>query len=131
MKMINKFGNTAEAYQNKLTSYSKIGLELISLGIPANIKGYRYLNEAISIVIHSFDGINNITRILYPTIAQKFKTNSSSVERAMRYAIQVGCIRGCRERLNNRLGYKIYENVKTPTNTEFIALVSIVLKDVI
>ena len=131
METKNKFRNRVDYDQNNLTAYNKIGLELISLGIPANIKGYRYLNEAISIVINSFEGMNNITRILYPNIAMKFQTNASSVERAMRYAINAGFVRGCKEKLNKRAGYKLYESVKVPTNTEFIAIVSAVLKDAV
>lgn len=131
MKLKNKYKIEMKANSNKYIAYGNIGLKLISLGIPANIKGYRYLNEAISIAANSSEVINHITTILYPDIAEKFKTNPSSVERAMRYAISVGCIRGCREKLNSLLGYKLYENVKIPTNSEFIALLSIVIKNAV
>lgn len=94
------------------------------IGIPAHIKGYQYLREAILLSIHDNDIINSITKILYPTIAKKFQTTSSRVERAIRHAIEVAWNRGNTETLNGLFGYTVSNGKGKPTNSEFIALIS-------
>ncbi|MBE5735376.1 MAG: sporulation transcription factor Spo0A [Clostridiales bacterium] len=96
----------------------------ITVGIPAHIKGYQFLREAIKMAIESPDIINSITKKLYPSIAKKFDTTSSKVERAIRHAIEVAWNRGKIENINNLFGVKVYSDNEKPTNGEFIALVA-------
>lgn len=96
----------------------------ITVGIPAHIKGYQFLREAIKMAIDSPDIINSITKRLYPSIASKFDTTSSKVERAIRHAIEVAWNRGKIENINNLFGIRVYGNNEKPTNGEFIALVA-------
>lgn len=96
----------------------------ISVGIPAHIKGYQFLREAIKMAVDSPDIINSITKRLYPSIADKFDTSSSKVERAIRHAIEVAWNRGKIENINNVFGIKVYSANEKPTNGEFIALVA-------
>lgn len=96
----------------------------ISVGIPAHIKGYYFLREAIKMAIQSPDIINSITKKLYPAIAEKFETTSSKVERAIRHAIEVAWNRGKIENINSIFGLKVYTVNEKPTNGEFIALVA-------
>lgn len=102
----------------------KIANIFISVGIPAHIKGYQFLREAIKMAISSPEIINNITKKLYPNIAEKYDTSSSKVERAIRHAIEVAWSRGKIENINNIFGIKIYTANDKPTNGEFIALVA-------
>lgn len=102
----------------------KIANIFISVGIPAHIKGYQFLREAIKMAIASPEIINNITKRLYPNIAEKYDTSSSKVERAIRHAIEVAWSRGKIENINNIFGIKIYTANDKPTNGEFIALVA-------
>ena len=96
----------------------------ITVGIPAHIKGYQFLREAIKMAIDSPDIINSITKKLYPSIADKFDTSASKVERAIRHAIEVAWNRGKIENINNLFGIRVYGNNEKPTNGEFIALVA-------
>lgn len=102
----------------------KITNIFISVGIPAHIKGYQFLREAIKMTIENPEIINSITKKLYPSIAQKFDTSSSKVERAIRHAIEVAWNRGKIENINSLFGVKVYSNNEKPTNGEFIALVA-------
>ncbi|MDR3262830.1 MAG: sporulation transcription factor Spo0A [Clostridiales bacterium] len=102
----------------------KIANIFISVGIPAHIKGYQFLREAIKMAINNPEIINNITKKLYPNIAEKYDTSSSKVERAIRHAIEVAWSRGKIENINNIFGIKIYTASDKPTNGEFIALVA-------
>lgn len=102
----------------------KIANIFISVGIPAHIKGYQFLREAIKMAISSPEIINCITKKLYPSIADKFDTSPSKVERAIRHAIEVAWNRGKIENINNIFGIKIYSHNEKPTNGEFIALVA-------
>ena len=102
----------------------KITLVFLSIGIPAHIKGYHFLREAIKMVVKDPDLINAITKKLYPGIAKPFDTSASKVERAIRHAIEVAWSRGKIENINNFLGYNIYTNNDKPTNGEFIALMA-------
>lgn len=102
----------------------KITNIFITVGIPAHIKGYQFLREAIKLAIENPEIINSITKKLYPSIAQKFETSASKVERAIRHAIEVAWNRGKIENINNLFGIKVYSSNEKPTNGEFIALVA-------
>ncbi len=94
------------------------------IGIPAHIKGYHYLRAAIILSIGNDDMINNVTKLLYPSVAQKFSTTSSRVERAIRHAIEIAWDRGDVDMLNTLFGYTVHTTRGKPTNSEFIALIS-------
>ena len=94
------------------------------LGVPAHIKGYQYLREAIMMVINDIDIINQITKQLYPEIAEKYKTTPSRVERAIRHAIEVAWARGQADAVENIFGYTISAAKGKPTNSEFIAMIA-------
>lgn len=102
----------------------KITNIFITVGIPAHIKGYQFLREAIKLAIAQPEIINSITKKLYPTIAEKYDTSASKVERAIRHAIEVAWNRGKIENINNLFGIKVYSSNEKPTNGEFIALVA-------
>ena len=102
----------------------KITNIFITVGIPAHIKGYQFLREAIKMAIQEPEIINSITKKLYPNIAEKFDTSSSKVERAIRHAIEVAWNRGKIENINSVFGLKVYTSNDKPTNGEFIALVA-------
>ncbi len=94
------------------------------IGVPAHIKGYQYLREAIILVINDMDSINSVSKVLYPEVARKFGTTASRVERAIRHAIEVAWDRGDIETLQKFFGYTV-SNVKgKPTNSEFIAMIA-------
>jgi len=95
------------------------------IGIPAHIKGYQYLREAILLSIKDNDIINSITKVLYPTIAKKFQTTSSRVERAIRHAIEVAWNRGNTETLNDLFGYTVSNGKGKPTNCINLELISL------
>ena len=94
------------------------------VGVPAHIKGYQYLREAIMMVVKDIDIINQITKQLYPDIARKFKTTPSRVERAIRHAIEVAWTRGQTETVDSIFGYTISAAKGKPTNSEFIAMIA-------
>ena len=94
------------------------------IGVPAHIKGYHYLREAIMMCVEDVDMLNSITKVLYPTIADNFKTTPSRVERAIRHAIEVAWSRGKMETLDGLFGYTINLGKEKPTNSEFIALIA-------
>lgn len=94
------------------------------IGVPAHIKGYQYLRDSILLAIDDIDMLNCITKVLYPTIAKKYDTTSSRVERAIRHAIEVAWTRGKVEVLDALFGYTINNGKGKPTNSEFIALIS-------
>ena len=94
------------------------------VGVPAHIKGYQYLREAIMMVVNNIDIINQITKQLYPDIARKFKTTPSRVERAIRHAIEVAWTRGQTETVDSIFGYTISAAKGKPTNSEFIAKIA-------
>ena len=94
------------------------------VGVPAHIKGYQYLREAIMMVVNDIDVINQITKSLYPRIAFKFNTTPSRVERAIRHAIEVAWGRGQQEAVENIFGYTISAAKGKPTNSEFIAMIA-------
>lgn len=94
------------------------------IGVPAHIKGYQYLRESIIMTVHDMDSINAITKVLYPTVAKKFQTTSSRVERAIRHAIEVAWDRGDIEVLQKVFGYTISTVKGKPTNSEFISMLA-------
>ncbi len=98
------------------------------IGVPAHIKGYQYLREAIMMSVKDMDVINYITKLLYPEIAKKFNTTSSRVERAIRHAIEVAWDRGDVEVLNRVFGYTVNNSRGKPTNSEFIAMIADTLR---
>jgi two-component system response regulator (stage 0 sporulation protein A) len=115
--------NASAKYKAKIIE-EKITNIFITVGIPAHIKGYQFLREAIKLAIESPEIINSITKSLYPTIAEHFETSASKVERAIRHAIEVAWNRGKIENINSIFGLKVYNSNEKPTNGEFIALVA-------
>lgn len=118
-----KNGNFPQKSQNRELD-EKITNIFITVGIPAHIKGYQFLREAIKMAIAEPEIINSITKKLYPSIAEKYDTSSSKVERAIRHAIEVAWNRGKIENINSLFGVKVYTDNEKPTNGEFIALVA-------
>lgn len=94
------------------------------IGVPAHIKGYLYLREAISMVYNDIELLGSITKVLYPDIAKKFNTTASRVERAIRHAIEVAWSRGNIESISSLFGYTVSMSKAKPTNSEFIAMVA-------
>ncbi len=114
----------------KLRGASEPDLEVVvsdimhELGVPAHIKGYQYLRDAIILAINSPDMMNSVTKVLYPTVAKHFETTSSRVERAIRHAIEVAWDRGDIDVLSSYFGYTIQNTRGKPTNSEFIAMIA-------
>lgn len=94
------------------------------IGVPAHIKGYQYLRTAILLTVNDSDIINSVTKVLYPSVAKKYATTTSRVERAIRHAIEVAWDRGDVDTLNSYFGYTIQNNRGKPTNSEFIAMIA-------
>ena len=94
------------------------------IGVPAHIKGYQYLRSAIIMTVNDNDVINCVTKVLYPSVAKKYQTTTSRVERAIRHAIEVAWDRGDVETLNSYFGYTVQNNRGKPTNSEFIAMIA-------
>ena len=97
---------------------------LHQIGVPAHIKGYRYVREAIKLTVENPEMLNSVTKILYPTVAKNFKSTSSRVERAIRHGIETAWDRGDVDVLNSYFGYTIQSQRGKPTNSEFIAMIS-------
>ncbi len=114
----------------KENAISDVDLEMMiteiihQIGVPAHIKGYHYLREAIVLSIKDSEIINSVTKLLYPTVAKRFSTTSSRVERAIRHAIEVAWDRGDVNVLNSYFGYTIHVGRGKPTNSEFIAMIA-------
>ncbi|NBH84599.1 sporulation transcription factor Spo0A [bacterium C-53] len=94
------------------------------IGVPAHIKGYQYLRDAIMMSVDDMEMLNSITKVLYPTIAKKYQTTPSRVERAIRHAIEVAWSRGKMDTIDALFGYTINMGKGKPTNSEFIALIA-------
>ena len=103
---------------------TNITMYIQQLGVPAHIKGYQYIRDAITMVIDDMDTINSITKLLYPSVAKHYNTTASRVERAIRHAIEVAWDRGNPDILNEIFGYTILGSKGKPTNSEFIALIA-------
>ena len=126
-----KQGKTEEVQENAVVSREVIhDLEkdvtdmIHEIGVPAHIKGYQYLREAIMMSVEDPAMISSITKILYPTIAKRFQTTPSRVERAIRHAIEVAWSRGRMETLDAMFGYTIDTGKGKPTKSEYIALIA-------
>jgi len=117
------------AYENK-SAYMERNLEsdvtniIHEIGVPAHIKGYQYLRDAIMMSVTDSDMLNSITKLLYPSIAKKHKTTPSRVERAIRHAIEVAWGRGKMDTIDELFGYTINNGKGKPTNSEFVALIA-------
>ncbi len=114
-------GNERGTYENLENQVTDM---IHEVGVPAHIKGYQYLRDAILMVIEDSEMLNSITKILYPTIAKRNQTTPSRVERAIRHAIEVAWSRGNMEIINNLFSYTVSTGKGKPTNSEFIALIS-------
>ncbi len=130
-RMVDLCGDSREACEGEVswsptakTLDEKITEVFLSVGIPAHIKGYHYLREAIRMVFNNPELIGRITKELYPGIARRFDTSPSKVERAIRHAIEVSWTRGKIENINKLFGFNVYGKNEKPTNGEFIALVA-------
>lgn len=115
--------NSAEKFKSADIE-TNITMYIQQLGVPAHIKGYQYIRDAIGMVINDMDTINSITKLLYPTVAKHYNTTASRVERAIRHAIEVAWDRGNPDVLNEFFGYTILGSKGKPTNSEFIALIA-------
>ena len=121
----NPDSNDKKDERNENSSLETDVTEIIrDIGIPAHIKGYQYIREGIMMSIYDMNMLNYITKLLYPSIAQKYKTTSSSVERAIRHAIEVAWGRGKMDVIEKMFGYTVSAGKGKPTNSEFIALIA-------
>lgn len=117
-------------FKNNISCYNSFGIELKvtdilhEIGVPAHIKGYHYLRDSIIMSVEKPEIINAVTKQLYPSVAKKYETTSSRVERAIRHAIEVAWDRGDVDILNSYFGYTIHNDRGKPTNSEFIAMIS-------
>jgi len=121
---VDDLGHNKQEAKNTPDMESQITKVIHQIGVPAHIKGYQYLRTAIMLAIEDTDIINSVTKILYPSVAQKYSTTSSRVERAIRHAIEVAWDRGDIDTLNSYFGYTIQNNRGKPTNSEFIAMIA-------
>ena len=112
------------AHPDKTTIETMVTGIIHEIGVPAHIKGYQYLREAIIIAVNDMDVINAITKVLYPEVAKAFNTTPSRVERAIRHAIEVAWDRGDLDTLQRFFGYTVSNTKGKPTNSEFIALIA-------
>ena len=121
----NNLPRPATNYRNDKQSIESLVTGIIhEIGVPAHIKGYQYLREAIIIAVNDMDVINAITKVLYPQVAKTFQTTPSRVERAIRHAIEVAWDRGDLDTLQRFFGYTVSNTKGKPTNSEFIALIA-------
>ena len=130
IRIANKSNGSTDKHNNEKSIVTKTDMEtqitkiIHQIGVPAHIKGYQYLRTAIMMAIEDNNIINSVTKILYPSVAQKYSTTSSRVERAIRHAIEVAWDRGDIDTLNSYFGYTIQNNRGKPTNSEFIAMIA-------
>ncbi len=111
--------------KNNVTDIEVIVSDIMhQIGVPAHIKGYMYLREAIILSINNTEMMGSVTKLLYPTVAKTYKTTSSRVERAIRHAIEVAWDRGDVDVLSSYFGYTIQSSRGKPTNSEFIAMIA-------
>ncbi len=119
--VLNKARTEEEARNNLAVAVTNI---IHDVGVPAHIKGYHYVREAIIMAVEDMDILNAVTKILYPSVAKKFETTPSRVERAIRHAIETAWNRGDIDTLNNFFGYTVSNSKGKPTNSEFIAMIA-------
>ena len=118
------FGETGRYPSGAADLEAQVTKVIHQIGVPAHIKGYQYLRFAILMTIDDSDVINSVTKVLYPTVAKKYQTTTSRVERAIRHAIEVAWDRGDVDTLNSYFGYTIQNSRGKPTNSEFIAMIA-------
>ena len=119
------FADQEEEREEEDTSLKDMVTSIIhEIGVPAHIKGYQYLREAIMIAVDDMEVINAVTKVLYPEVAKRFDTTPSRVERAIRHAIEVAWDRGDLETLQKYFGYTVSNTKGKPTNPEFIAMIA-------
>lgn len=121
-RKVNAYEKTEEFSERNLES--DVTEIIHEIGVPAHIKGYQYLRDAIIMSVNDMDMLNSITKVLYPTIAKKYQTTASRVERAIRHAIEVAWSRGKMDTIDEMFGYTIHNDKGKPTNSEFIALIT-------
>ena len=115
---------TASEGNDRVDLEARVTAIIHEVGVPAHIKGYQYLREAILIAVDDMDVINAVTKVLYPEVAKRFGTTASRVERAVRHAIEVAWDRGDLETLQKYFGYTVSNSKGKPTNSEFIAMIA-------
>lgn len=115
---------TAKSDEANVDIEAQVTKIIHQIGVPAHIKGYQYLRTAILLTISDSDIINSVTKVLYPSVAKKYATTTSRVERAIRHAIEVAWDRGDVDTLNSYFGYTIQNSRGKPTNSEFIAMIA-------
>ncbi len=120
----NDAARTAGTMEKTPDIESQVTQIIHQIGVPAHIKGYQYLRTAILLTVQDNDIINSVTKVLYPSVAKKYSTTTSRVERAIRHAIEVAWDRGDVDTLNSYFGYTIQNNRGKPTNSEFIAMIA-------
>ena len=114
----NKSGNSDGDLDKEITDI------LHEIGVPAHVRGYQYIRECIILAYNDLEILNGITKVLYPTVATKYKTTASRVERAIRHAIEVAWLRGNIDTITDIFSYTISYNKSKPTNSEFIAMIA-------
>jgi two-component system response regulator (stage 0 sporulation protein A) len=128
LKRIKQVGENCEKKDTSMVTEIELEARVTEVihevGVPAHIKGYQYLREAIMMTVNNLEVINSITKLLYPTVAKRYATTPSRVERAIRHAIEVAWDRGDTDVLNNIFGYTIASRKGKPTNSEFIAMIA-------
>jgi two-component system response regulator (stage 0 sporulation protein A) len=130
IRQLREKGGAAQGFSAAKNAVTQLNIEqkvtniLHEIGVPAHIRGYHYMREAIMMAVNDMDVLNYITKELYPTIAQKMNTTSSRVERAIRHALEVAWSRGKIDAIDNLFGYTINNHKGKPTNSEFIALIA-------
>lgn len=117
-------GLDPEGEEDTLSMETQITAIIHDVGVPAHIKGYQYLREAILIAVEDIDVINAVTKVLYPEVARRYNTTPSRVERAVRHAIETAWDRGDLETLQRYFGYTVSNTKGKPTNSEFIAMIA-------
>lgn len=124
MQVVEKQRETVVTTKGTIDLESEITSIIHEIGVPAHIKGYMYLREAITMVVNDMELLSAVTKELYPSIALKYNTTASRVERAIRHAIEVAWGRGQVEAINKLFGYTIHNEKGKPTNSEFIAIIA-------
>ncbi len=119
-----QIAKTTEVARDDIELETQVTKIIHQIGVPAHIKGYQYLRTAIIMTVNDSDIINSVTKILYPSVAKRYQTTSSRVERAIRHAIEVAWDRGDVDTLNSYFGYTIQNTRGKPTNSEFIAMIA-------
>ncbi|OOB77802.1 MAG: sporulation transcription factor Spo0A [Epulopiscium sp. Nuni2H_MBin003] len=121
---LNFINKESEEVVSKHTLETEVTNVIHEIGIPAHIKGYQYLRDAIIMAINDMDILNSITKQLYPSIAKRYNTTPSRVERAIRHAIEVAWSRGKMDTIDKLFGYTVNNGKGKPTNSEFVALIA-------